>query len=194
MARHYSPKPDRRGVRGLWLCLLLLLGVARAGEELPPVTIPPLDDLAATAAEATARRLPIVLFFAAEHCSYCEQVAEDFLKPMLRSGDYDERMILRRVELDVEVPLRDLDGSEVTPAALARRYRVFVTPTLVFIDGRGRQLAPPLVGIASPDYYGADLDAAIERALVAVRRPPAAGQDGLSVPSGSGAPRPRDGG
>ncbi len=194
MARHYSRKRGDRGAWWWWPWLVwLLAGAAPAAEgALPLVEIPPLADLQATAAEAARRRLPIVLYFAAAHCPYCEQVEEDFLKPMLRSGDYDDRMLLRRVELDVPGPVRDWDGRTVDSDALAQRYRVFVTPTLLFLDARGREVAPRLVGIASPDYYGADLDAALATALAAVRR--AGGGAGLSAPSGSGAPRPRDGG
>ncbi|UCE90318.1 MAG: hypothetical protein JSW10_05755, partial [Pseudomonadota bacterium] len=52
----------------------------------------------------------------------------------------------------------------------AQRYSAFVMPTVVLVDHRGRELAPRLVGVTTPDFYGGDLDDAIDTALGRLRQ------------------------
>jgi thioredoxin-related protein len=116
------------------------------------------------------KRLPILLMFSAEHCSYCERLEEDFLKPMLRSGDYDDKVLIRKLKIDGFDAIRDFDGNKVDASAFAERYNVYVTPTVVFIDGDGSQLARKRVGLSTPDFYGGYLDESINTALDVLRR------------------------
>jgi len=116
------------------------------------------------------KRLPILLVFAGEHCSYCEKLEEDFLKPMLRSGDYDDKVLIRKVYIDGFDTIRDFKGKKVDAQEFADRYQVFVTPTVVFIDGDGSQLAKKRVGLTTPDFYGGYLDQSINTALDILRR------------------------
>jgi len=125
------------------LMLPLLLGAAE------PVSVPRVTDLQALGAEARARNLPILVMFSSEHCPYCMVVREEFLKPMLRSGDYTQRVIIVEIESD-ETPLIDFD--------------------VVFLDAEGRELAPRLVGITTVDFYGGYLDEAIDTALLRLRK------------------------
>lgn len=115
-------------------------------------------------------RLPILLMFSAEHCSYCVKLEEDFLKPMLRSGDYDDKVLIRKVKIDGFDSVRDFDGNKIDASKFADRYKVYVTPTVVFIDGDGAQLAPKRVGLSTPDFYGGYLDQSINTALDVLRR------------------------
>lgn len=128
------------------------------------------SDLAAVGEQAHDKRLPILLMFSAEHCSYCIQLEEDFLKPMLRSGDYEDRVLIRKMKIDGYDKVRDFDGERVAAADFADRYSVFVTPTVVFIDGDGMELAEKRVGLTTPDFYGGYLDQSIEQALNILRR------------------------
>jgi thioredoxin-related protein len=127
-------------------------------------------DLSVLGKQADARRLPILLMFSAEHCSYCEKLEEDFLKPMLRSGDYDDKVLIRKVRIDGYGKLRDFAGKQVAASKFADRYNVFVTPTVVFIDGDGVELAKKRVGLSTPDFYGSYLDQSIDDALNILRR------------------------
>lgn len=124
------------------------------------------DDVRDDARLAGTRRVPMLLLFATEHCRWCTRVEEEFLKPMLASGRYDDRVLIRRVDLERRYrPMADFDGSTVSVDTFARRYRVVVTPTLVFLDPTGAQLAPKLVGLTTPDFYGGYIDERIEEAL-----------------------------
>ncbi len=146
-------------LRAAAVALAVTSAPAPAGEAMAPAR-----DLAAAGARAGAQGAPLVLLFSADYCAYCEQVKEEFLEPMAASGHYRGRMLVREVTLDAYRDLRGFDGEAVTPGELASRYGVGVTPTLVFVGPRGRELAPPLVGITTEDYYPLYLDAALARA------------------------------
>jgi len=151
------------------LGLLLISSLVQA-ETLPEVNIPELKNLQQDAYQANKQKLPLLIMFSAEHCPFCVTVKEEFLKPMLRSGHYVDRVLIRRVELDSRQVLRGFNGEKLPIRKLASRYKVFVTPTLVFIDAQGRELTGPLVGITNVYYYGGYLDEAIDTALNAVRK------------------------
>lgn len=131
--------------------------------------LPATRDLSALADQARERRLPILVMFSQRGCPYCTVVEEDFLEPMLRSGDYRDKIIMRRVMVDSFTPIRDFDGEEVDAGEFARRYQGYLTPTVVFLDAGGRELAPRVVGITTPDFYGGRLDEGIELSLSRLR-------------------------
>jgi thioredoxin-related protein len=159
------------GIQGFWqlVGLLMISSLVRA-EVLPEVHITELKSLQQDAHLANKKRLPILIMFSAQHCPFCVTVKEAFLKPMLRSGHYTDKVLIRKVELDGRKALRGFNGEKLSVRALASRYKVFVTPTLILVDAKGRELAERLVGIATVDYYGGYLDDAIDSALLGLRK------------------------
>ena len=99
-----------------------------------------------------------------EWCPYCDQIKDEILNPMLRSGEYDDQVVLAEFKIDSEHSVRGFDGLEVGSNELARRYRVRVTPTLLFLDAQGRELTDRLRGINTPEFFGFYVDRAILRA------------------------------
>ena len=156
---------------GLLVGLLMISSFVQA-ETLPEAHITELKDLQQEARQANKERLPILIMFSAEHCPFCVTVKEEFLKPMLRSGHYTDKVLIRRVELGSRQALRGFDGEKLSIRALASRYKVFVTPTLILIDAKGRELTERLTGITTVHYYGGYLDDAIDKALHALRKNP----------------------
>lgn len=156
-------------IRHSLLTLLLLavtaLPVAAAEDEVLEVT-----SLYRVGKQANIQQVPILLMFAADFCAYCERLEEDFLRPMLRSGDYTDRVLIRKLHIDSEEKIRDFKGDEISPVEIAEQYAVSVTPTVVFLDGDGVELAPKRVGLTTPDFYGGYLDDAINQALDILRR------------------------
>jgi thioredoxin-related protein len=116
------------------------------------------------------KRLPMVLMFSSEYCAYCVQLEKDFLIPMQISGDYAQRAVIRKMKIDYGNTIRDFDGKPVDANEFASRYNISVTPTVVFLDGQGNQLAAKQVGLTTPDFYGGYLDASIDTALDMLRR------------------------
>ena len=136
---------------------------------LPPVTLLPAKDLRADAELAQDKQLPILLYFASDYCSYCRYVEEEQLKPMLRNRDYDNRVMVRRISATNFGSIIYFDGKSISARELADYYQAGMAPTLVFVNAEGKEIAPRIVGVATPDYYGGDLDESINQALKAVR-------------------------
>jgi len=155
----------------LLLATLVLAPIAPVHAAAPaPVTLKQPQNLAQLGREAQRRHLPILLMFGLTECSYCHLVEEDFLKPMLRSGDYTDKVLIRRLDIDHRgAAITGFDGRATTLGALADRYGVTVTPTVVFLGPAGQTLAPTMVGVTTPDYYGGYLDQHIDAALAKMR-------------------------
>jgi thioredoxin-related protein len=147
----------------LFLCLVPL---ARAGPGLPAAT-----DLQRDGRQALQVHLPLLLEFSAADCPYCQQVEQEFLVPLLISGEYRDRVLIRRLLVNSAAAVTDFDGVRRGAVDIARRYRAHVLPTLVFLDGHGNELAGHMVGISTPELYGGYLDACIDTALELVRAP-----------------------
>ncbi len=145
---------------GLALCGMFLALQVQA----VPGLVSQVENFAALGDRARAGRLPILLLVSQSDCPYCELLKREILRPMLISGDYDGRVLIRELLIDSELPVRDFDGRAVVPDALAKRYRVRLTPTVLFLDDRGREVAERIVGINTVDFYAYYLDAAIDAA------------------------------
>lgn len=142
--------------------LLMLIGLF-AGSLSHAVDVPALTDLRADLAEMQDRKLPMILLFHTHGCGYCHYVMEDHLRPMVLSGQYRNRALIRHLE-DGRVDLRDRDGQFVEVRDLQRRYKVRFFPTLLILGPEGQVLAEPLVGVANLDLYGTQLESALQKA------------------------------
>lgn len=145
--------------------LLLLTGQVGAAD----IRVQTATDLQTDAADAKARQLPILVLFSSSYCGYCTIVREDFLEPMLKSGDYKDKVIIRMVSIDSSDDLRDFDGKQVHADDFADHRGVFFTPTVKFFGPNGYETAQDLIGLSTVDYYGGYLDAAIEESLAQLR-------------------------
>jgi thioredoxin-related protein len=146
--------------------LAWLAGPAAAVER---GVLPMARDLTKVAREAASRRAAILILFSSAGCHYCAQVRQDFLIPTTRNADYDDKVVMVEIDAGSAMRLVDFDGRPTTHAEFAARHQVSVTPTVKFLDPRGREIALPLVGIANPDFYGGPLDEAIHSAAARVR-------------------------
>jgi protein-disulfide isomerase len=126
-------------------------------------TLPLARDLAADARQ----RKPVVLFFDREECPYCERALREYLVPMAQDGG-EARALFRQVEIDLALPLAGFDGAATTHRALAQRYGVRLSPTVIVVGPDGTPLAAPVVGLM-PDFYAAYLDAAVNEAIARLR-------------------------
>jgi thioredoxin-related protein len=149
--------------------LVVTAALVGIGSANPVNDVPPTRDLGSEAGKAEDACIPLLLEFAADSCEYCVLLEEEVLKPMLRNRDYDRRVLVRKVVLDGAAKLRDFEGRKVSPARLAERYRISVTPTLIFVDRRGEELAERMVGVTTLDFYGGYLDQALYSARERLR-------------------------
>ena len=124
--------------------------------------LPVPNSLVQAAQLAKARSQPLVLLISLPGCVYCELVRRSYLMPLLAE------IGLQVWQLDVSnrtAPLIGFDGKPTTAAAQAKAWGATFTPTVLFLDSYGQELAERLVGIAVPDFYGGYL----EQRLVAAK-------------------------
>ena len=156
--------------RGLSLTLLCLASFSLVAEEsLPAVEIIALRDFEQLSKQAEEKKKIIMIEVAAASCSYCQILEEAIIKPMLRSGDYDADVFIRKIDIEGFSRLRDFDGNSVSAAQLADKWGVDLTPTLIFLNGQNQEVSERIVGVNSLDYFGGLVDDAIEHGLATIR-------------------------
>ena len=143
-----------------YLVILLLPGLAVSSS----VEMIQSQDLRDDSRIVDESNLILVIEFSSEYCGYCRQLEQDFLMPMLRNSDYDDKILIRSVSMSDYEYLVDFEGRSVSTAEFASQYRVVITPTLVFLDSKGVEMAEKLVGFWSPDYFGGFIDNSIDEA------------------------------
>jgi thioredoxin-related protein len=154
----------RRAVSSLrlrWLLGALLLGTCSLTAAQEP--IPDADDLQRLGGNIRNDGTPLVLVVWAHDCPYCKVLDEQILRPLQASGELAGRALLRKIDLD-GAGLVDFDGQRIDSWSFANRYRAQLTPTVLFLDADGNELAERMVGISNVDFYPAYLDRAIDAA------------------------------
>ncbi|MET0101315.1 MAG: thioredoxin fold domain-containing protein [Sedimenticola sp.] len=147
------------------LILLSIFSLAvfsvQAGSPLDNYTT---DDWSVTSEEARKGNLPIMIVFSADDCSYCEHLKEEILNPGVLSGTLDKKVLVREFNIDVGGKITDFDGERIRARMFVNRYKVFATPTVVFVDADGETITPPIVGYNNPDDYRERLHKALNSA------------------------------
>ena len=46
-------------------------------------------------------KMGLVMMLHAKHCPYCRLMDEEILSPMIRSGEYDKKVFIRKLQVDV---------------------------------------------------------------------------------------------
>ncbi len=152
-------------LHALLILLCCTLNAQASGAPHPQET----RDLAALAQLARERSLPMMLIFSSAFCGYCEKLDEEIVIPMLISGAYQDRILIRKLMLDEWITARDWDGTPRETEEIAKRYRVPVVPTILFLDAHGEEIAPRIVGVQSLEFLGGQVDDAIANALERVK-------------------------
>lgn len=152
--------------RMLFLLVLLLPAtvVAASVDNLPSAT-----DFQHDAALSKQQHIPILVFYMADDCPYCEAVSELYLEPMYRNGLDKGRFILRTVKLDGSDYLRGFYGRKMRQEDFANQQGISFTPVIRLYDHRGFQLVPDIFGYQTPELYGGYLDSAIDKSIAKLR-------------------------
>lgn len=153
-----------------WAVLALwpLSASAQGPSEVPrPIDIPAwfepsfldLPDEVAAAARENKR---LMLYFGQDGCPYCRRLME--VNFSQRAITDKTRANFRAIAINIwgDLEVTALDGQRTTEKEFARRLRVQFTPTLLFVDERGRVTAR-LNGYWPPHKFSAALDYVIAR-------------------------------
>ena len=131
--------------------------------------VPLAHDLHVDAADAHARKIPLLLVVTTQGCPYCARAKRQYLGPISAEAKYRAKVIVREVDAGSSAPLIDFAGNPSTHAAIARGYQVKRVPAVLAVDADGRVLADPVVGLVISDFYGAYIDGAIDQATANIR-------------------------
>lgn len=127
------------------------------------------DDLQTLGKQMKEKKLGLMILFHASYCEYCEQLEEDLLLPMLRSGEYDERIFIRKIQIDNHDDIINFNGQKITTAQISTLYEASMTPTLVFVDANGEEQSERILGYTTPDFFSAYVDQGIDELHKAVK-------------------------
>lgn len=106
---------------------------------------------------------PYVLYISRKDCPDCKRLERDVLVPLIRSRQYDSMISLRELIWDRN-SIKGFNGKSISAEKLIEQYRVIGTPTLLFLNEKGNEIAERLAGYQSEDFYWYYLDKAIELA------------------------------
>lgn len=113
-----------------------------------------LTNLAQLAETSNQTGLPILLMFGATWCEYCEELIEQVFEPIARGGNYDGKVVLmRHVGVDEQKRIPGFDGKLIKKSEWAYQLNADLTPTVLFLDGNGKEVAPRIVGITNTHLY-----------------------------------------
>ncbi len=137
---------SRHFVLGCFLCIVSSLAIAVSAE------LPRAENLQTDAQQAVTDKKPIVLFFTLPNCSYCRIVRYDYFLPLLKQRTGNEQPIIREISVTGQNRVTLFDGQRVSEAALAERYKVQMTPTVLFVNHEGDIVGNSILGGDHTNY------------------------------------------
>jgi hypothetical protein len=117
------------------------------------VTLPAAQSLQGELAQALKNKQPLVVMVSLEGCVFCHQARQSHLSPMHRAGTN-----IVQVDMRSNQPVLDFAGKLTTHDELTRRWKVSITPTLLFFGPGGKEVAERMEGAYLPDFYGPYLE------------------------------------
>ncbi len=126
-------------------------------------------DLQALKSLAKEKNVPILLAISQDHCPFCHRLKDEILRPMLLSGEYGDKVIIRELLIAPDETLIDFAGVKRKSRDFAAGYQVWVTPTLLFLSPDGRELSARVLGINTIEMYAYYVDDGIDQALARQR-------------------------
>ena len=115
------------------------------------------------------KHIPMMIFFHASYCGYCNQVDAQFLIPMRKDPEFQNRLLIRRVKIDADTYYIGLDGKPHDYAYLANQLGVRGVPYILFLAPDGSRITS-IQGTAY-DYYGYYLSKDINLATDCAKNP-----------------------
>ena len=116
------------------------------------------------------KKLPLLLMVRADYCDFCHRLEAEHLLPMSRDENYTRKILIRTFDLGGSREITGFDGKLTDANTFSRAYQLHITPTLLFLDAEGAEIAERIPGYSVPEYYGAYLDQAIDAAVEEMKR------------------------
>lgn len=106
----------------------------------------------------------ILLYVYAPNCAYCKKLEKEVFFPLIRSGEYQDKIVLRKINWTSSTPIRDFSGGEILPSKFLEQYNIQITPTLLFLDAKGNQVIERILGYRGGEFFWYYFDVAINKA------------------------------
>lgn len=123
---------------------------AQAGRA---ATLPAAQALPDELARALTHKQALIVMVSLDGCVFCHQARQSHLSPMHRAGT-----VIVQVDMRSNRPVLDFAGKLTTHDELTRRWKVSITPTLLFFGPGGQEVAERMEGAYQPDFYGPYLE------------------------------------
>ncbi|MBT2968366.1 MAG: hypothetical protein B6D72_01695 [gamma proteobacterium symbiont of Ctena orbiculata] len=128
------------------------------------------SDLTEAGKKARDENIPILLMVSQDHCPFCHQLKREVLNPMIISGEYDDKVVIIELLIDIGENVINFEGRNVDAGSIATNYNIWVTPTLLFLDYQGKEVHKRMLGVNTIEMYGYYLDESLKEALTAVKQ------------------------
>lgn len=132
------------------LYAVLMPATAQKSSKLLPFPV----DLKLAAAAANARGEPLVLMAGVSGCPWCELLRRNYLGPMSKEGVAAYELVINERSRS----LMDFKSQRTNPAAYSDALKIHMSPTLLFFNAQGQEIAPRIEGVASGDFIGSMID------------------------------------
>lgn len=129
------------------------------------------DNLQTLGQQVSATSKPLLLMFSQHLCPFCKKLKSEVLEPMLKNPEYRQRLFMRELMIDFGSNLIDFSGKPTTGIDLFELYSMVVTPTIILVDGAGKEVARRQIGVNTVEMYGWYLDQAIDEAVSRLANP-----------------------
>lgn len=148
--------------------LMLIAGIPNWPQSAHAMELPEVTDFTVEAKESILKQAPILVLFKSEYCPYCIQVLDEFLMPMQRRPQYDNKVIFRQINISNSHKLINFNGKPISQSEFARANEVWAVPTVVLFDAEGNVLTK-IIGLLTVDFYLAYLDDAINESQAKIK-------------------------
>ena len=151
----------------LFFCLILssskisLASETSLDNNLP--VIPLASDFHSDMLDQQSTNRVILLYVSAPHCAFCKKLEKEIIFPLLKSGEYKDRIILRKIDWHGENNILDFYGQSIIPSQFLEQYQIRITPTLLFLGANGKETHKRLLGYRGGEFYWYYFDAAINK-------------------------------
>jgi thioredoxin-related protein len=154
-------------VRQLWFVIIYSLYCLTAAyctnvSADEKVSIKDLQNAAAQAQKANSSNKQLILYVAATNCPYCKKLNRDVIYPALANREYTSKFVIRRLWLNKNRVIIDFKNNNIDEQTLLNQYGIRYTPTLLFVDQNGKEIAPRLEGYAPDTLYWDRLDRSLK--------------------------------
>ena len=155
-------------MKKLFVFSILILGFSFSNNA-SEIDLPEAQNLQADSQLHQSSGRVILLYVSSPDCAFCARLEEEVIGPLIKSGEYNNKIILRNMIWESSVPVINFSGEKQLPVDFLLAYKIVATPTLLFLNGDGTEVAKGITGYQGDDFYWYYLDLAIEQANDSIR-------------------------